>query len=43
MARRVFDPPRTFRPERLGLVVGILALVAFASYMSDYVLNMAGF
>ena len=39
MARRIFDPPRTFGAERLGLVVGILALVAFAFYMADYVLN----
>ena len=42
--RRIFDPPRTFGSERIGLVVGILALVATAFYLSDYVINygMAG-
>ncbi len=37
--RRIFDPPRTFGTGRLGLTIGIFALIAFAFYMSDYVLN----
>jgi len=39
--KRIFDPPRIFGAERLGLAVGIMALVAFAFYLSDYVLNFS--
>ncbi len=39
--RRIFDPPRTFGGERLGLVVGVLALVAFAFYMSEFVFQFS--
>ncbi len=34
MARRVFDS-RTFRTERMGLAVGVLALVALTFYLTD--------
>ena len=35
MARRILDPFRTARAERMGLVVGLIALAAFAFYMAD--------
>jgi hypothetical protein len=35
MARRLLGPYRAFRAERMGFVVGILALVAFTFYMTD--------
>jgi len=34
MSRRNFDF-RTFRAERMGLVAGVLALVALAFYLTD--------
>ena len=34
MSRRNFDF-RTFRAERMGLVVGVLALTALAFYLTD--------
>jgi hypothetical protein len=43
MKRRVFDPPSIFSAERLGSIVGLLALIAFAVYLSDYFLDTAGF
>jgi len=35
MARRLLGPYRAFRAERMGFVVGILALVAFAICLTD--------
>ena len=35
MARQLLGPYRAFRAERMGIVVGILALVAFTFYMTD--------
>ena len=34
MSRRTYDS-RTFRAERMGLVIGVLALVALAFYLTD--------
>ena len=34
MAKREYDS-HTFEAERMGLVVGILTLIAFAFYMTD--------
>ncbi len=34
MAKRAYNF-RTFRTERMGLMVGILALLAFAFYLTD--------
>ena len=41
MARRIFDPPRTFRGEFLGWLVALLGLVAFSFYMTDYALDFS--
>lgn len=35
MARQPLGPYRDFRAEGTGFVVGILALVAFAVYLTD--------